>query len=65
MGFAWIEDKVNSVHLYLEKSKDTPITEKHLMAVVKIKTENPFLITSFLTNEIKRERTSPLYTKCD
>lgn len=43
-------DKDTSVHLYFKKFEDTPVTEKYLMAGVKVKTKNPFLITSFLTN---------------
>lgn len=56
-------DKDNSVHLYFKKFKDTPVTEKYLTAVVKVETEQPFLITSFLTNETRSGKTPPLYSK--
>lgn len=58
-------DKDNSVHLYFKKFKNTPVTEKYLTTVVKIKTEKPFLITSFFTNEIRSGETPPIYTGRD
>lgn len=58
-------DKDTSVHLYFKKFEDTPVTEKYLVAVVKIETENPFLITSFFTNEIRSGKTPPIYTKSE
>lgn len=58
-------DKNDSVHLYFKKFKDTPVTEKYLMAVVRAEAENPFLVTSFFTNTIRSGKTPQLYTKSD
>lgn len=58
-------DKDSSVHLYFKKFRDTPVTEKYLTAVVKVGSQNPFLITCFFTNEIRSGKTPPLYTESD
>lgn len=58
-------DKDNSVHLYFKKFKNTPVTEKYLTAIVKTKTEKPFLITSFFSNEIRSGKIPRVYKKSD
>ncbi len=57
--------KDSSVHLYFKKFKDTPVTEKYMMAVVKVESQTPFLITSFFMNEIRSGETPPVHTKSD
>lgn len=34
-----------TLHLYYKKYESTPVTEKYLLVVVKIRTESPFIIT--------------------
>lgn len=42
-----------SVHLYYRNYPDSPVSEKHLLVVAKIETEDPFAITAFFTDRIK------------
>jgi hypothetical protein len=42
------------VELFYRHYKITPVTEKFLCAVVKVLTDDLFIITAYFTNEIKR-----------
>lgn len=56
-------EKDPTVHLYFKKFEDTPVTEKYMTAVVKTRTENPFLITAFFTNEIRSGKTPSIHKR--
>lgn len=44
----------DTVELFYRYFETTPVTSKHLCAVVKAATENPFIITAYFTDSIKR-----------
>jgi len=43
----------DDVCLYYRKYDSTPVTQKYLLVVVKLRTESPFVITAFFTDKIK------------
>jgi len=43
----------SSIHLYYKKYAGTPVGEKFLLVVVKVKVESPFVITAFFTDKVK------------
>lgn len=43
-----------SVALYYKFFEATPVTSKHLCIVVKAATDNPFIITMYFTDSVKK-----------
>lgn len=43
-----------TVELFYRSFETTPVTNKHLCAVVKTVVEDPFIITAYFTDSIKR-----------
>lgn len=41
-------------HLYYRFYADTPVGDKHLCVVVKVKQEDAFVLTAYLTDTIKK-----------
>lgn len=56
-------DRDQAVHLYFRRYDESPVTEKFLLVVSKIETENPFIITSFFIDEIRAGKEPPIYEK--
>lgn len=54
-------DQDSTVHLYFRKYDETPVTEKFLLVMSKIETENPFIITSFFIEKVRVGKEPPLY----
>ena len=44
----------HDVHLYHKRYAATPVTEKYRLAAVKVTEHDPFVVTAFFTDEIKR-----------
>ncbi len=44
----------STVQLFYHPYKDTPVTEKYLCVVVKVLTDNLFIITVYFTDAIKK-----------
>ena len=47
----------NSVELYYRKYENTPIGEKYLCVILKVKENDVFMLTAYFTDTIKRGRT--------
>lgn len=46
-------DQDSTVHLYYREYASTPVSEKYLVAIVKIDSASPFVITAFFTDRIQ------------
>lgn len=52
-----------AVHLFYRHFPRTPVTEKFLLVVANVESDDPFVITAFFTDRIKSGR--PIAVECD